>query len=122
VRYAAPFFPLMGRAAVFWVGAATFAALGFLLLGLSQPDEIISPYVDASFLATFAIPALAGWLAGAIIQEFQGCTFAWALPAASRRVAAGYLSTGAVLSLLIGGMVGASHPVGHRLRRLLLRR
>ncbi len=101
MRYLQPFLLLMSRAAVFWIGVTIFACVAFVVAGLAQPDRLITPYVDAVLLAGFAFPASAGWLAGAIIQEFQHCTFAWSLPAAGRHIAAGYLATGIGISLLV---------------------
>ena len=108
MTYLQPFFLLIGRASTFWVGAAVLAALCILLAGLAQPEEIITPYVDAVFLAAFAFPAAAGWLGGALIQEFLHCTFAWPLPSVLRRIAAGYLVTGLAISLLVAGLAAQS--------------
>ena len=108
MTYLRPFFLLMGRASVFWVGAAVLAGLSILLLGLSQPDEIITPYIDPVFLAAFAFPAVAGWLAGAVIQEFLHSSFAWALPSVRQRIAAGFFATGVAITSLVAGLAAQS--------------
>lgn len=109
MTYLQPFFLLMGRVSVFWVGAAVLIGLTFVLAGVGQPDEITAPYVDPVFLATFAFPAAAGWLAGAIIQEFLHCSIAWALPSVLKRVAAGFVTTGLTLSLAVAAL-GSQSP------------
>ncbi len=108
MTYLQPFFLLMGRASVFWIGAAVLIGLSFLLVGFGQPDEIITPYVDVVFLAAFGFPAAAGWLAGAIIQEFLHCSFAWPLPSVLRRIAAGFLATGLTISLVVAALASQS--------------
>ena len=104
MTYLQPFFMLMTRAAVFWVGALALLCLTILTMGLAEPDAIIARYIDTVVFAAFAFPATAGWLAGAIVQEFQHCSFAWALPSVGRRLGAGYLATAAGVSLIVSGL------------------
>lgn len=104
MTYLQPFFLLMGRASAFWIGSVVLAGLSVFLVGVGRPNEITGPYVDGVFLAVFGFPAAAGWLAGAIIQEFQHCTFAWVLPGVNRRIAAGFLATGAVISVFVAAL------------------
>jgi hypothetical protein len=101
LTYLAPFFLLLGRPAVFWIGLATLAASSLLVTGLSQPDELWVSYVNGALLAAFGFPAAAGWLAGFVVQEFQHSSFAWSLPGVRRRLAAGYLTTGLALSAVV---------------------
>lgn len=105
MSYLQPFFLLLGRASVFWIGAAVFASLAFILLVLGQPDEILTPYVNVAFVAALGLPMASGWLGGAIIQEFQHCTCAWPLPGVNRRIGAGFLVTGVVITLIVAGLV-----------------
>jgi hypothetical protein len=108
MTYLQPFFLLMGRASVFWVGAAVLAGLSFVLAAIGQPNEMTTPYVDAVFLASFAFPSAAGWLAGAIIQEFLHCSFAWPLPSVLKRLAAGFVVTGLTISLVVAALASQS--------------
>ena len=117
--YLQPFFLLMGRAAVFWVGAAVLLALSFLLAGIGQPDEITAPYVDAVFLAALGFPAVAGWLAGEIIQEFLHCSFAWPLPSVLRRLASGFVVSGLTISLVVAALASQSSASSHGFLTLL---
>ena len=103
-----PFLLLMGRASVLWIGAAVLTSLAFILLVLGQPDELLTPYINVAFLAALGYPMACGWLGGAIIQEFQHCTCAWALPAVNRRLASGYLMTGFAIAVLIAILVSQS--------------
>ncbi len=114
MSYIRPFFLLLGRAAVFWVGFLVFVVIAFLLAAFSQPDELPADYINVGFLAMFAFPAAVGWLAGAIVQELQHCTFAWPLPDARRRLAAGFLTTGFVVSLVVATFVSQSESAPDR--------
>jgi hypothetical protein len=105
MTYLQPFFLLMGRASVFWIGAVAFLSLSFLVAVLGQPDEIFSPYIDAAFLAAVGFPILFGWLGGAVIQEFQHCSCAWPLPRLNRRLGAGFLASGSLVVLVVAGLV-----------------
>ena len=96
-----PFFLLLSRPAVFWIGTVVAASLGFLLLALSQPEEVITPWVDAAFLANLAWPAAAGWIGGSIIRDFQSTSLAWPLPGVNRRLAAGFVVTGIAVSTVV---------------------
>ena len=95
MTYLQPLFMLMTRAAVFWIGALALLCLTLLTLGLAEPDAVLGRHVDVLVFVAFAFPATAGWLTGAIVQEFQHCSFAWALPSAGRRLGrAGPLAVG----------------------------
>jgi hypothetical protein len=62
-------------------------------------------HVDVTLLAAFAFPLCAGWLAGAVVQEFQHTSFGALLPAVRRRVAAGFLTAGLALSTVVVGSI-----------------
>lgn len=109
MSYLQPFFLLLGRASVFWIGSAVLASLAFILLVLGQPDEILTPYVNVAFVAALGLPMAAGWLGGAVIQEFQHCTCAWPLPGVNRRLGAGFLAAGLVITLIVAGLVFQAH-------------
>ena len=119
MRYLQPFFLLMTRASVFWISAVVFLSLSFVLVALGQPNQRTTPYVDAAFLATFAFPAAAGWLGGAVIQEFLHCSFAWPLPAVLKRIAAGFAAAGLVLSLVVAALASLSPKNAHGFLTLL---
>lgn len=114
MSYIGPFFLLLGRAAVFWVGLLVFVVIAILLTAFAQPDELPAVYVNVGFLAMFAFPTAVGWLAGAVVQEFQHSTFAWPLPGVRRRLALGFLTTGIAVTLFVATFVSLSESAPDR--------
>jgi hypothetical protein len=103
-----PFFMLVGRASVFWLGAVTLFTVSMIVAGVLAPESRLGLYVDGLFVAAFAFPASAGWLAGAVIQEFQHTTIANLLPGVRSRIAAGFLTTGLGIALLVVGVIATT--------------
>ena len=95
-----PFFMLLGRASVFWVGLFTLAWLTLLVVGISEPDSRVTPYVSPLLVATLVFPGAAGWLFGLAIQEFQHTGFAAQLPAVRRKLLSGFLLAGVVVTAI----------------------
>ncbi len=100
-----PFFLLLGRASVFWLGAFALFIGSMIVVGVADPDSRAGLYLDATFIATLWFPAAAGWLVGLVIQEFQHTSFAHQLPGVRSRIAAGYLSTGLVVTVVVAGLI-----------------
>jgi len=98
MRYPEPFFSLIGRPAVFWLGLGGVILIAIFLAGVGQPGTPPYAYANVAFLAALGFPALAGWLAGMTVQELQHATFSWPLPRVRGRLAAGYLITGATVA------------------------
>lgn len=96
-----PFFLLAGRASVFWLGAIAVFIVSMMAAGLTRPDERLGIYVDPAFFAVFALPAFAGWLAGAMVREFQHTTFAALLPNVRIRIASGFLISGLAVTVIV---------------------
>jgi hypothetical protein len=104
----APFFQLLTRASVFWLGSFALFC-GFLIVaGVSNPDSPLDQYLDAGFIAILWFPAAAGWLIGLVIQDFQHTSFAHPLPDVRSRLAKGYLATGLVVSSVVALLVASS--------------
>jgi hypothetical protein len=101
-----PFFMLLNRAAVIWVSIIGLATALLILAGMKGSDGSLGIRFDIHFIAAFMIPACAGWLAGAVVQEFQYTTFAMVLPRASQRIAGGFLAAGLVVTLLVMSVIG----------------
>ena len=99
------FFMIAGRDAVFWLGAFWIGFVSIVLLGITQPHAWMVGRVDAFILASVAYPALAGWLAGALIQELQSCTFTWTLPEVRRKISWGFFAVGVIVTFLVVGLV-----------------
>jgi hypothetical protein len=99
------FFTLVGRDAIFWLGALGLGCLSIFLVAITQPHAPTVGYVDAFILVTLAYPALAGWLAGALILELQNCTFTWVLPGVPRKVSRGFFVFGAITIFIVVGLV-----------------
>ena len=85
-----PFFLLLGRASVFWLGAIGLFVVSMVTAGVAKPDSPAILYLDATLIASLAFPGAAGWLVGLVIQEFQHTTFAHPLPGVRSRLRAGY--------------------------------
>ena len=114
-----PFFLLLGRASVFWMGAIGLIVVGMVVAGISDPEERLGLILDAAFVAAFAFPAGAGWLAGAVVQEFQHTSFATHLPGVRFRIATGFVATGLVVSLVVVGLIGRMSTTPQNLAALL---
>lgn len=99
------FFLLIGRDAVFWLGALGLGCVSILLFAITQPHAPTLDYVDAFILASFAYPALAGWLAGAMTQELQTCTFTWTLPEVQPRISRGFFTFGTLVTVIVVTLV-----------------
>jgi len=100
------FFPIMGRTAVFWLGALGVLILSMLVAGMSQPGRpFFEQHTDAILVAAFTFPCGVGLLAGFVIQEFQHTTFAMFLPAIRFRLATGFVVTGLVVTLAVVGLI-----------------
>ena len=99
------FFMIAGRDAVFWLGALALGCVSILLVAITQPHAPMVAYVDGFILATIAYPALAGWLAGALILELQNCTFTWMLPGVQRKISRGFFVFGAIAIFIVVGLV-----------------
>ncbi len=95
------FFTLIGRDAFFWLAALGLGCVSILLVAITQPHAPTVDYVDAFILASFAFPALAGWLAGAMIQELQTCTFTWSLPKVQPKISRGFFTFGAIVTVIV---------------------
>jgi hypothetical protein len=100
-----PFFLLVGRASVLWLSAIGVLVVAMIVAGVARPDERLGLYIDAVFFAAFAFPAFAGWLAGAIVREFQHTTFAAVLPHARFRIASGFLIAGLAVTVVVVGWI-----------------
>jgi hypothetical protein len=96
-----PFFLLLGRLSVFWLSVFGLVVMSILVTGLSEPDEKFGMYIDSIFISAFGFPLLAGWLAGAVIQELQHTSFAAVLPKAGPRMFRGFLFAGVAMSLIV---------------------
>jgi len=118
MRALEPFFLLVARPAMFWVGSVAFVCTAILLSALGQPHAPTSAYLAPGFLAIFAYPTVCGVLAGAILREFQHSTVAWPLPGARRKLALGHLVAGLAITLVVLGLVAAR--VGVRQPLMLL--
>ena len=99
------FFMIAGRDAVFWLGALGLGCVSITLVAITQPHAPMAGYVDGFILATIAYPALAGWLAGALIQELQTCTFTWTLPGVQHKISKGFFVFGAIAIFIVVGLV-----------------
>jgi len=100
-----PFFLLLGRASVFWLGVFALFFVSMIVAGVATPDARLGLYLDATLLANLWFPAAAGWLVGLVIQEFQHTSFAHHLPGVRSRFAAGYLTTGLVVTVVVVGLI-----------------
>ena len=100
-----PFFLLAGRPAVFAVGAFSLFFSGITVIGLASGDARVALHFDAVFVAALLFPGLAGWLGGAIIQEFQHTSFAMLLPRVRSRIASGFLTAGLVVAVVVVGLI-----------------
>ena len=100
-----PFFLLLGRASIFWMSVVWLFAVSMIVAGLTTPDARMGLHFDAVFVAAVAFPACAAWLAGAVIQEFQHTSFAMLLPGVRSRIAAGFLTTGFAVSLVVAASI-----------------
>jgi len=89
-----PFFMLIGRASVIWLGIFALFIFSIIVVGLTEEDAFFKPYVDVVFAVVFLFSASAGWLSGAVIQEFQHTTIAMFLPNVRFRLALGFLCGG----------------------------
>lgn len=98
---AVPFFLLLGRASVFWIGIIYLFAVSMIVAGIATPGERLGLYLDAVFFANFAFPACAGWLANAATQDLQCTTFAANLPGVRPRIASGFLIAGLAVSVVV---------------------
>lgn len=103
-----PFFLLLGRASVFWLGAFALFAGAMIVAGAADRGTPIDRMLNAPFIATVWFPAAAGWLAGLMIQEFQHTSFAHQLPGVRSRLRAGYVGTGLVVALVVAGVIALS--------------
>ena len=92
-----PFFMLIGRASVIWLGIFALFISSIIVVGLTEEDAFFKPYVDVVFSVVFLFSASAGWLSGAVIQEFQHTTIAMFLPKVRFRLALGFLCGGLCL-------------------------
>jgi len=99
------FYTLAGRDAFFWLGALGLGCVSIVLLSINQPHAPTAAHIDIFILAAFAYPALAGWLAGALIQELQSCTFTWVLPGVQDKISRGFFTFGAVATLIVVPLV-----------------
>ena len=114
-----PFFLLIGRASVLWISVLGLIVVMLVLTGLAQPDEHLGLQFDTRFVAAFLIPGCAGWLAGAVIQEFQHTTFAAMLPGVGLRIASGFLLGGLVVTGAVIVIIALSDFPGPNLPVLL---
>ena len=114
-----PFFLLLGRASVFWMGAIGLFVVSMVVADIGDPDERLGLFLDAVFVAAFAFPAGAGWLAGAVVQEFQHTSFATHLPGVRFRIATGFAAAGLVVSLVVVGLIGRMSTTPQNLAALL---
>jgi hypothetical protein len=105
-----PFFTLIGRASVFWLGLFTLVWLTIVVVGLGQPEARVAQYLDAVLVGSLGFPCAAGWLFGLVVQEFAHTSFAGQLPGVRRRIAAGYLAMGALVTLMTVFFVAQSEP------------
>ncbi|MGD8331986.1 MAG: hypothetical protein PVJ49_21305 [Acidobacteriota bacterium] len=102
MRSPAPFYELIGRPAVFWLGLILAICLGILIAGLGDdPGELPAAYINAALLSAAGFPMLAGWLFAMVIQELQHTSCAWALPQIRGRLLAGYLISGVVIAVFV---------------------
>lgn len=96
MRHLRAFFLLAGRPAM---GCATLLIGLVVVMGVT----VLAPPGQA-FLLAFALPAMAGMLAGQLVQELQHGSFAWPLPGVRWKTALGFLLTGAAVTLLTLGL------------------
>jgi len=113
-----PFFLLLSRASVFWLSVVGLTAILFTITGLAKPDEKLGFVFDAVFLSAFVIPAGAGWLAGAVVQEFQHTSFAFGLPGVRSRIQTGFLTAGLAVTLVVMSGIALSGATPQRLPAL----
>ena len=108
-----PMFLLLGRASVFWIGAIWLFVASMFVAGITTPEARLGLILDPVFVSAVVFPACAGWLAGAVIQEFQHTSFAMVLPSVRLRIATGFLTIGFFVSLIVAGLIGqmsTTHP------------
>ncbi len=108
-----PFFLLIARASVFWIGALTLLWLSVVVVGLAQPEaRPVAALLDPGLIALVGYPAAAGWLFGGVIQEFQHTSFAYQLPRVRPRLAFGFVMAGLVVAALTVGLVSSVSSLG----------
>jgi len=100
-----PFSLLLARASVFWLFVFGLGCASVFVLGISQPEAHLERYLDPALISAFGFPLLAGWLAGAAIQEFQHTSFAAVLPRVRTRVAMGFLVAGVAAVVVVTAVI-----------------
>ena len=71
--------------------------------GVVQPDDTLGACTSMrSSSPPSRFRSAAGWLAGAVIQEFQHTSFATVLPGVRPRIAAGFLAAGLAVTAIVG--------------------
>lgn len=77
MRALEPFFLLVGRPALFWLGLLAMASISIVFAAVTQPHAPTAAHIAPGFLAILIYPAACGSLVGAILKEFQHTTVAW---------------------------------------------
>ena len=62
------------------MGAIAVFGVSMTLKGFAEPELRLAEHFDGIFTALVGFPLVAGWIGGALIQEFQHTTFAMSLP------------------------------------------